>query len=112
MTTSRPDADGDPSPLEVHFRRHSKLNRSLGRWQSQGPCRKHRPGSGKRSCRRCRSRLSLQECGLAISYSRSAEGLYAATLLHDDGASIESGYCATPMEACVLVLGLLNPEQW
>ena len=88
------------SSREDHFWRQSSLNRSLSRWQGQWL--KPTPPQP----------LSLQECGLALSFSRSLQGQYVATLLHADGGSLDSGYCATPIEASLLVLGLLNPEKW
>jgi hypothetical protein len=88
------------SSLEDHFWRQSSLNRSLSRWQSQWL--KPTPPQP----------LSLEECGLALSFSRSLQGQYVATLLHAEGGSLDSGYCATPIEASLLVLGLLNPEKW
>jgi hypothetical protein len=86
--------------LEDHFWRQSALNRSLSRWQGQwllpAPLQ----------------RLSLGDCGLALTISRSLQGQYLATLLHAEGGSLDSGHCASPIEACLLVLGLLNPEKW
>ena len=88
------------SSLEDHFWRQSSLNRSLSRWQGQWlTSTPPQP-------------LSLEECGLALSFSRSLQGQYVATLLHAEGGSLESGYCATPIEASLLVLGLLDPEKW
>lgn len=99
MSTTTAGAPSAPS-LEDHFWRQSALNRSLSRWQGQWltttPLQ----------------RLSLDECGLALSFSRTLQGKYLATLLHAEGGSLESGYCATPIEASLLVLGLLNPEKW
>jgi len=88
------------SSLKDHFWRQSALNRSLSRWQDQWLLPKPP------------QQLSLGECGLALSFSRSLQGQYLATLLHAEGGSLESGYCETPIEASLLVLGLLNPEKW
>ncbi len=54
--------------------------------------------------------ISLQEVGLAVSFSRCGDGLYSATLLHEQGASLESGCCSTALEAYWLVLGMVRPE--
>ena len=89
------------SSLYDHFWRQSALTRSLNRWQGQ----LIQPNQGNPS-------HSLQDCGLALSFSRTNQGQYLATLLHVEGGSIESGYCDTPFEASLLVLGLLNPEKW
>ena len=99
MCTTTAGAPQAPS-LEDHFWRQSALNRSLSRWQGQWL--KPTPPQP----------LSLEECGLALSFSRSLQGQYVATLLHAEGGSLDSGYCATPIEASLLVLGLLNPEKW
>jgi hypothetical protein len=99
MCTTTAGAPKAPS-LEDHFWRQSALTRSLSRWQGQWL--KATPLQP----------LSLQECGLAISISRSLQGQYLATLLHAEGGSLDSGYCASPIEASLLVLGLLNPERW
>ena len=80
------------------FRCQAALSQALSRWQAQWSTRSQRP------------RLSLQEVGLAVSFYRSGDGLYNATLLHQDGATLESGSCPTPMEAYLLVLGVLNPD--
>ena len=99
MCTTPADAPEAPS-LADHFWRQSALNRSLSRWQGQWlKATSVQP-------------LSLDEFGLALSFSRSRQDGYVATLLHAEGGSLESGYCATPIEACLLVLGLLNPERW
>ena len=47
---------------------------------------------------------------MAVSFYRSSDGLYSATLLHEQGASLESGSCPSAQEAYLLVLGVLNPE--
>ena len=99
MSLSHLGSGAEPS-LEDHFWRQSALTRSLNRWQGQWLQTSSTPS------------LSLQECGLALSFSRSIQGQYLATLLHEAGGSLESGYCATPIEASLLVLGLLNPERW
>lgn len=99
MHLSLPGTHQGPT-LEDHFWRQSALTRSLSRWQGQWLQQKPTP------------ELSLQDCGLVLSFSRSMQGQYLATLLHEAGGSLESGYCATPIEASLLVLGLLNPEKW
>lgn len=99
MCTTSAGAPMDSS-LGDHFWRQSALNRSLSRWQNQWLLSS------------APQQLSLSECGLALSFSRSLQGQYLATLLHAEGGSLDSGYCASPIEACLLVLGLLNPEKW
>lgn len=80
------------------FRCQAALSQALSRWQAQWSDRSQRP------------HLSLQEAGLAVSFYRSVDGLYNATLLHQDGATLESGSCPSAQEAYLLVLGVLNPE--
>ena len=87
------------SALADLFRSQAALSQSLLRWQAQW------------SNRSQQFPLTLQEVGLAVSFYRSSEGLYSATLLHADGATLESGCCNTPLEAYLLVLGILNPER-
>lgn len=78
------------------FRAQSALNTALGRWQAQWS-RSPQPQP-----------LSLHEAGLAVSFQRSSNGFYSATLLHEQGASLESGCCSTAVEAYLLVLGMVN----
>jgi hypothetical protein len=87
------------STLADLFRCQAALSQALSLWQAQWSFRslQHQP-------------LSLQEVGLAVSFQRSSDGLYSATLLHEQGASLESGSCSTPQEAYLLVLGVLNPD--
>ena len=95
-------SDGDvtaASALADLFRSQAALSQSLLRWQAQW------------SNRSQQFPLTLQEVGLAVSFYRSSDGLYNATLLHTDGATLESGSCSTPLEAYLLVLGILNPER-
>jgi hypothetical protein len=80
------------------FRCQAALSQSLSRWQAQWSALSTRPP------------LSLQEVGLAVSFHRSSDGLYSATLLHEQGASLDSGSCTSAQEAYLLVLGVLNPE--
>lgn len=76
------------------FRCQAALSQALIRWQNQWSSHPPQP------------RLSLQELGLALSFQRTGDGLYSATLLHEQGASLESGACTTAVEAYLLVLGL------
>ena len=71
---------------------------ALSRWQAQWS----QPGPSRS--------ISLQEVGLAVSFCRCGDGLYSATLLHEQGASLESGCCSTPIEAYLLVLGIEKPH--
>ncbi len=80
------------------FRAQSALNTALGRWQAQWS---RSPQSQP---------LTLQEAGLAVSFQRCTGGFYNATLLHEQGASLDSGSCTSAQEAYLLVLGVLNPE--
>ena len=88
----------EDASLNDLFRYQAALNAALGRWQAQWS---RLPPAHS---------LSLQEVGLAVSFYRSTEGLYSATLLHEQGASLESGCCPTALEAYSLVLGVLSPD--
>ena len=96
MPATRDGNAADAHALADLFRAQSALNAALGRWQAQW----HRSPQSQP--------LTLQEAGLAVSFSRSTEGLYCATLLHEEGASLESGCCSTAVEAYLLVLGMVN----
>ena len=98
MTTSSDRNPDAAHALAELFRAQSALNTALGRWQAQWPRSPQSPS------------LTLQEAGLAVSFYRSSEGLYNATLLHEQGASLESGCCSTVLEAYLLVLGMLRPS--
>ena len=80
------------------FRCQAALSQALSRWQGQWSQLPPSPA------------ISLQEAGLAVSFSRSGEGLYIATLLHEQGASLDSGCCCTALEAYLLVLGMVGPN--
>ena len=88
----------EDASLNDLFRYQAALNAALGRWQAQWS---HLTPAHS---------LSLQEVGLAVSFYRSVDGFYNATLLHQDGATLESGSCPSAQEAYLLVLGVLNPE--
>jgi hypothetical protein len=98
MATTRAGVSAQAPALHDLFRCQAALNTALGRWQAQW--------SGVTPTQP----ISLQEVGLAVSFSRSGEGQYSATLLHEDGASLESGCCSTVLEAYLLVLGMLRPS--
>ncbi|KMM17870.1 hypothetical protein SYNGFB01_01275 [Synechococcus sp. GFB01] len=98
MATPRDDDHTGVAALNDLFRCQAALNSALGRWQAQW--------SRQISCQP----VSLQDVGLAVSFSRSSEGLYSATLLHEQGASLESGCCSSALEAYWLVLGMVRPE--
>jgi hypothetical protein len=99
MPTTRDGQLAATDALAELFRSQAALTAALLRWQAHWSSRSH-PFP-----------LSLQEVGLAVSFSRSSDGLYTATLLHTGGASLESGCCTTPLEAYLLVLGVLNPDR-
>jgi hypothetical protein len=80
------------------FRCQAALSQALGHWQAQWS----QPAPSRS--------ISLQEVGLAVSFSRCGDGLYNATLLHEQGASLESGCCSTAIEAYLLVLGMVKPH--
>ena len=96
MPTTSDDNTAAACALADLFHAQSALNTALGRWQAQW----HRPPQSQP--------LSLHDAGLAVSFQRSTEGLYNATLLHEEGASLESGCCSTAVEAYLLVLGMVN----
>jgi hypothetical protein len=98
MPSTRDGVSAEGASLNDLFRCQAALNAALGRWQAQW--NRLAPTHA----------LSLQEVGLAVSFSRSAEGLYSATLLHEEGASLESGCCSSALEAYSLVLGVLSPD--
>jgi hypothetical protein len=98
MATTRDDDRTGVAALNDLFRCQAALNSALGRWQAQWSRPIPSPA------------LTLQEVGLAVSFSRSSEGLYSATLLHEQGASLESGCCSSALEAYWLVLGMVRPE--
>lgn len=87
------------SALSDLFHCQAALSQALSRWQSQWSFRA-----------REQQPLSLQEVGLAVSFQRSSDGLYSATLLHEQGASLDSGFCSSAQEAYLLVVGVLNPD--
>jgi hypothetical protein len=84
--------------LAEMFRCQAALSQALSRWQSQWS----QPSPGRS--------ISLQEVGLAVSFCRHLDGLYSATLLHEEGASLESGSCSSALEAYLLVLGMVRPN--
>lgn len=94
MSTPFAGSPADIAGLGDLFRYQAALSQALIRWQAQW--------SGCQP----QAHLSLQEVGLALSVQRCSDGLYSATLLHEQGASLESGACSTAVEACLLVLGL------
>jgi hypothetical protein len=98
MAPTREGVSPDVAALNDLFRCQAALNTALRRWQAQWS----RPIPSQP--------LTLQEVGLAVSFSRSSDGLYSATLLHEEGASLESGCCTTALEAYWLVLGMVRPE--
>ena len=98
MSTTCDRTSAAAAALSDLFQCQAALTQSLVRWQAQW--------SGLSS----HSRLSLHEVGLAVSFYRSGDGLYSATLLHEQGATLESGHCPTAHEAYLLVLGVLHPE--
>ncbi|WP_254980214.1 hypothetical protein [Cyanobium sp. ATX 6A2] len=98
MATTRDDDHAGVAALNDLFRCQAALNTALGRWQAQWS----RPIPIQP--------VTLQEVGLAVSFSRSGEGLYSATLLHEQGASLESGCCSSALETYWLVLGMVRPE--
>jgi hypothetical protein len=98
MQTTRDGSSAAAAALADLFQCQAALSRALIRWQAQW------------SRLSPQAPLSLQEVGLAVSFYRSTEGLYSATLLHEQGASLESGTCPTAQEAYLLVLGMLHPE--
>ena len=98
MDSLRDGVRTDVAALSDLFRYQAALNTALGRWQSQW------------SQLAPAAHLTLQEVGLAVSFCRSTEGLYSATLLHEEGASLESGRCSTALEAYLLVLGMICPD--
>lgn len=98
MPTTCDSNCGATQALADLFRCQAALGQALSCWQSQWSNRSQfHP-------------VSLQELGLAVSFYRSGDGFYNATLLHKDGATLESGSCPTPTEAYLLVLGVLNPD--
>ena len=98
MPATRDGSFAAAAALADLFRCQAALSQALSRWQAQWSGLSPRPT------------LSLQEVGLAVSFYRSSDGLYSATLLHEQGASLESGSCPSAQEAYLLVLGVLNPE--
>lgn len=98
MAPTRDGVSADVTALNDLFRHQAALNSALRRWQAQWS--RSIPGQP----------ITLEEVGLAVSFSRSRDGLYSATLLHDDGASLESGRCSSALEAYWLVLGLVRPD--
>lgn len=98
MATIRDRDSTHAAALAVLFRCQAALNSALSRWQAQWS----QPGPSRS--------ISLQEVGLAVSFCRCGDGLYSATLLHEQGASLESGCCSTPIEAYLLVLGIEKPH--
>lgn len=98
MATIRDRDSAHVASLADLFRCQAALNSALSRWQAQWS----QPGPGHS--------ISLQEVGLAVSFCRCGDGLYSATLLHEQGASLESGCCSTAIEAYLLVLGIEKPH--
>lgn len=98
METIRDRGSAHVASLADLFRCQAALNSALGRWQAQW----------SQPAPNCS--ISLQEVGLAVSFSRCGDGLYSATLLHEQGASLESGCCSTALEAYLLVLGMAKPH--
>jgi hypothetical protein len=98
MATIRDRDSTHAAALADLFRCQAALNSALSRWQAQWS----QPGPSRS--------ISLQEVGLAVSFCRCGDGLYSATLLHEQGASLESGCCSTPIEAYLLVLGIEKPH--
>lgn len=98
MATTTDGINADATALNDLFRCQAALNAALGRWQAQWNRLTPAPP------------ITLQEVGLAVSFSRSSDGLYSATLLHVEGASLESGRCSSAIEAYWLVLGMVRPE--
>ena len=98
MSLSSAGNHAKTAALSDLFRCQAALSQALSRWQAQW--NQLTPSQA----------ISLQEAGLAVSFYRSGEGLYSATLLHEQGASLESGCCSTALEAYLLVLGMVRPD--
>ena len=98
MSPSSAGNHAKTAALSDLFRCQAALSQALSRWQAQW--NQLTPSQA----------ISLQEAGLAVSFYRSGEGLYSATLLHEQGASLESGCCSTALEAYLLVLGMVRPD--
>ena len=98
MATIRDRDSTHAAALADLFRCQAALNSALSRWQAQWS----QPAPSRS--------ISLQEVGLAVSFCRCGDGLYSATLLHEQGASLESGSCSTAIEAYLLVLGIEKPR--
>ena len=98
MATIRDRDSTHAAALAYLFRCQAALNSALSRWQAQWS----QPAPSRS--------ISLQEVGLAVSFCRCGDGLYSATLLHEQGASLESGSCSTAIEAYLLVLGIEKPR--
>lgn len=98
MATIRDRDSTHAAALADLFRCQAALNSALSRWQAQWS----QPAPSRS--------ISLQEVGLAVSFCRCGDGLYSATLLHEQGASLESGCCSTAIEAYLLVLGMVRPN--
>jgi len=88
MPSTRDGVSAEGASLNDLFRCQAALNAALGRWQAQW--NRLAPTHA----------LSLQEVGLAVSFSRSAEGLYSATWGYPDSVD----RCQGPTSLSVRVL--------